>query len=134
MISQGSRSGSRSGTRSSWTSTPAPSAAISASDEARPGGAAVLEPGDEVALDELQRHLDQRLAAERVADLDGGTLLVRAFEILAREHRGAADPVAAGQGAVEDDQVAGADSPSRAAPARSGSSPTHIAFTSGFAA
>ncbi len=70
-----------------------------------PGRAAVLQADDEVALDEIERDLDQRLAAERVADLDGGPLLVGALEILAREHRGAADPVAAGECAVEDDQV-----------------------------
>ena len=114
MISHGSRSGSRSGTRSRCTSTPTPPRAISASDEASPAAPQSCSRDDEVALDEVERHLDQRLAAERVADLDRRPLLVRALEVLAREHRGAADPVAAGERAVEDEQVAGALSPSRA--------------------
>ena len=73
-----------------------------------PGRAAVLQRDDEAALDEVERHLDQRLAAERVADLDRRPLLVRAFEILRGEHRRAADPVAAGERAVEDEEVADA--------------------------
>ena len=47
-----------------------------------PGGPAVLERQDEPSLDELERDLDQRLAAERVADLNRRALLVRALEIL----------------------------------------------------
>ena len=78
------------------------------------GGAAVLQRLDEPGLDELDRDLDQLLARERVADLDGGTLVgVVLAELLAREHRGAADPVAAGGRAVEDDEVA---RPGRAGP------------------
>ena len=71
-------------------------------------GAAVLQRDDEAALDEVERHLDQRLAAERVADLNRRPLLVRAFEVLRGEHRSAADPVAARERAVEDDEVADA--------------------------
>ena len=52
-----------------------------------PGGAAVLQRDDEALLDEVERDLDQRLAAERVADLDGRPLLVRALEVLARRAR-----------------------------------------------
>ena len=74
----------------------------------KPGSAAVLEPDDEVALDEVERHLDQRLAAERIADLNRRALLVGALEVLAREHRRAADPVPAGERAVEDEGVPGA--------------------------
>ncbi len=59
-------------------------------------------------LDELERHLDQRLAAERIADLNGWALLVRAFEVLRGEHRRAADPVPAGERPVENERVAGA--------------------------
>src|SRR5207237_8692466 len=71
------------------------------------GRAAVLERLDESPLDELDRGLDQLLAGERVADLDGGPLVVRALaELPAREHAGAADPVAAGRGAEEQDEVA----------------------------
>ena len=70
------------------------------------GGAAVLQRLDEPRLDELDRHLDQLLAGERVADLHGGTLVgVVLAELLAREHRGAADPVPPGGCAVEDDEI-----------------------------
>ena len=72
-----------------------------------PGGAAVLQRLDEPRLDELDRDLDQLLAGERIADLDGRPLVgVVLAELLAREHGGAADPVAAGRRAVEDDEVA----------------------------
>ena len=70
-----------------------------------PGGAAVLEREHEAALDELGRHLDQPLAGERVADLDGRPLVgVVLAELGAREHRRPADPVAAGRGAVEHEE------------------------------
>ena len=69
------------------------------------GGAAVLQREHEPALDELDRHLDQPLAGERVTDLDGRPLVGGLVaELLAREHRGAADAVAAGGRAVEDEQ------------------------------
>jgi len=42
----------------------------------KPRGPAVLERAYEVALHELERHLDQGLAAERVADLHRRALLV----------------------------------------------------------
>ena len=71
-----------------------------------PGRAAVLQRDDQVALDELGRDLDQLLAVERVADLDRGPLLgVVLAELLAGEHARAADAVAPGRGAVEDDDV-----------------------------
>jgi hypothetical protein len=80
-----------------------------------PGRAAVLERLDEPALDQFHRDLDQLLARERVADLDGRPLLRGAFaELLAREHAGAADPVAARGRAVEDEERPGCD----ATPAR----------------
>ncbi len=73
------------------------------------GGAAVLKRLDEARLDELDRDLDQLLAGERVADLNARTLVgVVLAQLLAREHGGAADPVATGRGAVEDDEVPGA--------------------------
>ena len=72
------------------------------------GRAAVLERLDEAALDQLQRDLDQPVARERVADLHRGSLLRGALaELLARQHAGAADAVAAGRRAVEDEDVAG---------------------------
>ena len=71
------------------------------------GSAAVLQRLDEARLDELDRDLDQLLAHERVAHLDGRALVgVVLAQLLAREHGGAADPVASGRGAVEDDEVA----------------------------
>ena len=73
-----------------------------------PRGAAVLQAEDEPALDELERDLDQRLAAERVADLHRWPLRVRAFEVLAREDRRAADPIAPGKRAVENNRIADA--------------------------
>ena len=87
-----------------------------------PGGAAVLQRLDEPALDELERRLDQLLAGERVADLHGRPLVVRVLaELLAREHGRAADPVAAGRRAVEDDARCPRSARLRArAPARSG--------------
>ena len=72
-----------------------------------PGRAAVLQRLDEAALDELEARLDQLLARERVADLDRRPLVrVVLAELLAGEHARAADAVAAGRRAVEDDDVA----------------------------
>ena len=74
-----------------------------------PGRAAVLQRLDEPGLDELERGLDQLLAREGVADLDARALVrVVLAELLACQHRSAADPVAAGGGAVEHEQVADA--------------------------
>jgi hypothetical protein len=68
--------------------------------------AAVLERGYEAALDELEARLDHLLAGEGVADLHRRALLLgRLAELLAREDARAADPVAAGRGAVDDDGV-----------------------------
>ena len=72
-----------------------------------PGRAAVLQRLDEPRLHELDRGLDQLLPRERVPDLDGRPLLGRALvQLLAREHRGSADPVASGRRAVENDELA----------------------------
>jgi hypothetical protein len=74
-----------------------------------PGRAAVLQRLDETRFDELDGDLDQLLPRERVADLHRRALVGVVFaEALAREHGGAADPVAAGRRAVQDDEVAGA--------------------------
>ena len=56
---------------------PAPSRGHLGERGGEPGGAAVLQRLDEAALDELELGLDQLLAGERVADLDGRPLLVR---------------------------------------------------------
>ena len=72
----------------------------------QPGRAAVLQRDDEVALDELEARLDQLLARERVADLDGRSLVRVLFpKLLAGEHARAADAVAPGRRAVEEDDV-----------------------------
>ena len=69
-----------------------------------PRGAAVLERLDDARGHELDRGLDQLLARERVADLHRGALLGGAFvELLACEHRRAADPVAPSRRAVDHD-------------------------------
>ncbi len=70
-----------------------------------PRSAAVLQRLDQTGLDELDRRLDQLLPGEGVADLDRGPLLGRAVELLAREHRRPADPVAACGRTVEDDDL-----------------------------
>jgi hypothetical protein len=83
------------GTRSRCTSTPAPSRAISASDDASPAAPQSWSDSTRPALDELDRDLDQLLAGERVADLDRWPLVgVVLAELGAREHGRAADPVA----------------------------------------
>ena len=69
------------------------------------GSAAVLQRLDEARLDELERDLDQLLAGEGIADLDRWALVgVVLAQLGAREHRSAADAVAAGGRAIEDDQ------------------------------
>ena len=71
------------------------------------GAAEVLDAVDDAGGEQVQAALDQDLLGERVADLDGGALGGAALvEGLAREHRDAADAVAAGARAEEDDQVA----------------------------
>ena len=85
-----------------------------------PRGAAVLQRVHEPALDELEARLDQLVARERVADLHGRPLLAGALaELLARQDAGAADPVAAGRGAEQDDDFAGPARARRASRARS---------------
>ena len=86
-----------------------------------PGGTAVLQREHEPALDELDRDLDQPLARERVADLHGGPLVGGLLaELLAREHRRAADAVATRGRAVEDEQRAGGVRLARASRGRRG--------------
>ena len=73
------------------------------------GGAEVLHAHHELAVDELEARLDELLLGERVADLDARALLLeRLVELLAGEHAGAADAVAAGLGADEHHVVADA--------------------------
>ena len=94
------------------------------------GRAAVLERGHEASLDELEARLDQLLPRERVTDLDARTLVVVLLrELLAGEHARAADPVAAGGGAVEDNVVARCRTSAPAVTRSAGRSPTHIALT-----
>src|SRR5919201_340324 len=70
-----------------------------------PGGAAVLEGGNEPGVDELERGFDQLLASKRIADLHRRPLLLGTLsELLAREYAGTADSVATRRGAVEGDR------------------------------
>ena len=75
------------------------------------GGAEVLERDEEVSLAQLERALHQLLLRERVTDLHARALVGAALaELGGSEHRGAADPVAPGGRAEQDEQVAGAGS------------------------
>ena len=70
-------------------------------------GAQVLERDQQLGLKQLEAQLDQLALLERVADLDGGPLgLVLLVELGRGQDGGAADPVAAGRGAHEHDDVA----------------------------
>ena len=80
----------------------------------QPGAAEVLDAVDHVRGVEVEAALDEHLLGERVADLDGGALGRAALvEGLGGEDRDAADAVAAGLGAEQDDLVAGAATPWR---------------------
>ena len=99
---------------------PAPSDAISASAEASP--AAPQSCSDSTR----PRSTSSRLASisflpgERIADLHARPLVgVVLAELLRREHRRAADAVAAGRRAVEHDELARRRAPSPASRARS---------------
>ena len=117
MISHGSMPSSRNGTRSRWTSIPASPDGHLRQGGGETGRAAVLQRLDEARLDELERDLDQLLAGERIADLHRRALVgVVLAQLGAREHRGAADAVAAGRRAVEDDHAPGAAGLRRAQP------------------
>ena len=133
MISYGSMSASRSGTRSTARSIPTPPAeAISAEDEVRPAAPRSWSGDEQLSIEQLQAALHQLLLLERVTDLDGGPLLLALGELRGGEHRGAADPVAAGGGA----RAARATLPGPAAAERTIRSararPTHIALTRQF--
>ncbi len=67
----------------------------------------VLDADDQLLGEGLQGALDEELLLEGVADLDGGALgRLGVVEGLGGQDRGAADAVAAGAGAVQDDLVA----------------------------
>ena len=88
------------------------SRAISDRDDASPAAPQSWSDSTSPRSTSSPERLDQLLAGERVADLDGRPLLGAALgQVLAGQHAGAADAVAAGRRAVEDDRVAG---PSRA--------------------
>ncbi len=75
----------------------------------QPGAAEVLDAGDQPGVVHLEARLDEQLLGERVADLHarplGGAALV---ERRAGQHAHAADAVATGLGAEQDDHVADA--------------------------
>ena len=86
---------------------PPPSRAISASEDASPAAPQSCSDSTRPRSTSSTRDLDQLLARERVADLDRRPLVrVVLAELLAREHARAADAVAAGRRAVEEDEVA----------------------------
>ena len=135
MISNGSIPGSRSGTRATSMSSPTPPLlAISRGRRGEPGGAEVLERDEQLAVEQLEAALEQLLLGERVADLDRRALgLVALAELGAREHRRAADPVAAGQSArAARARCPGPAGAPRGSAARAGASPRHIALTRQF--
>ena len=73
------------------------------------GRAEVLQRDEQPALEQLERALEQLLLLERVADLDGRALGgVELVELRARQHRRAADPVAARARAEQQHDVADA--------------------------
>ncbi len=101
-------SASRSGTAATSTSIPTPPA-----DRHLPGRggeprrAEVLQRDEQPLLQQLQAALEQLRLLEGVADLHRRPLrLVAVAELGRGQHRGAADPVAPGRGAHQDDRVA----------------------------
>ncbi len=75
--------------------------------------AEVLQGDEQPAVEQLERALEQLLLLEGIAHLNGrppilAALRVVVIELGRGEHRGAADAVAAGRGAEEDHDVAGA--------------------------
>ena len=108
MISHGSIPSSRSGTRSRWTSTPAPSRAISASEEASPAAPQSWSDSTSPRSTSSSEASISFLPVNGSPTCTEGRFSADALaELLAREHGGAADPVAAGRRAVEDEHVAG---------------------------
>ena len=99
------------------------------------GGAEVLQPLDEPALDELERRLDQQLLGERVADLDRGPLRgVVVGERRGGEDRRSPDAVAAGRAPEQDGEVARARAPPRGSGGAPRAAPIAITLTSGLSA
>ncbi len=73
------------------------------------GRAEVLQRDEQAAREQVERALEQLLLRERVADLDGGALVLVGLPELGRgEHGRAPDPVAAGGGAEQHERVADA--------------------------
>ena len=133
ITSNGSRSGLRSGTRETSMSIPTPPAdAISDGRGGEPGGAEVLQRDEQVAVEQLEAALHHLLLLERVADLHGRALLVALLELGRGEHRGAADPVAPGRGAHQDDRRCRRPAAAARTIRSVRASPTHIALTRQF--
>ena len=101
-------SASRSGTRPTSRSIPTPPAdAISPAEEVRPAAPRSWRETSRSLLEQLEAALEHLRLLERVADLDRRPLRLVALAELGRgQHRGAADPVAPGRGAHQDDRVA----------------------------
>ena len=92
---------------------PAPALASSRRGAGQPGAAEVLDADDEVRGEDLQAALDEQLLRERVADLDarGACVGPASSKVSEASTDDAADAVAAGLGAEQDDQVARARTP-----------------------
>ncbi len=86
--------------------TPPPEA-ISAADEVRPGGAQVLKRDQEAGVEELEAALDELRLLEWIADLNRWPLrLVGLVELGGGQNGRAADSIASGRRAHQDDLVA----------------------------
>ena len=73
------------------------------------GAAEILDAFDEARVQHLEGCLDEQFLHERVADLHAGPLGGAALaEGLGREHRDAADAIAAGAGAIQDNEISDA--------------------------
>ena len=101
-------SASRSGTRATSRSIPTPPAeAISPAEEVSPAAPRSCSETSSPFSEQLQAALEHLRLLEGVADLHRRPLRLVALAELGRgQHRGAADPVAPGRGAHQDDRVA----------------------------
>ncbi len=104
MISHGSRSSSRSGTRSRCTSTPT-SRAISDNDDASPAAPQSWSERTRSRSTSSSETSISALPRNGSPICTDGRFSSEPFEILGGEHRRAADPVAAGERAVEHERV-----------------------------
>ena len=134
MISKGSMSGSRSG-HARYVDVE-PHLALRrhlGRGGGEPRRTEVLQRAQQAALEQLEAALDELRLLERIADLHARALRgVLLGELRAREHRGAADAVAAGAGAEQHEHVARRRRRRCGSGASCRASPTHMALTRQF--